>query len=80
MYKDKEKQKEANRLRQQRFKAKKAQRPESGQKQGIGNVPVTPTINEQSNALPITPSGNASKVTPKDNAFDLRPVYIEGIN
>ena len=67
-YKDKDKQKEANRARQRRYRAKNKVSALLGQKEGLKNAPELTESDEVRNALPVTPQNvtpcNAPDVTP----------------
>ncbi len=56
MYKDKQKQKEANRLAKARFDAKNKDSAVLAQKQGLKNSVESSALNINSNTLPVIPS------------------------
>lgn len=71
MIKDPEKRKIANRERQRRFRAKNKDSAKLAQKQGLKNAPESPTIDELSNTIPITPS--------YQKRLNLKPLFIQPI-
>jgi hypothetical protein len=67
MYRDKDRQREANKLAQARFKAKNRDLSNLGQKQGLENAPESNMSVVLGNTLPVIPL----KVIPKSNTLTI---------
>ncbi len=65
MYKDKDKQREANRKATQRYRAKKGDSALLGHKDGLKNARGLPVVDEVSDTHPVIPSCDTPDVIPK---------------